>query len=192
MNSASIVWLRRLVSPVKWNRFLKCVPIISSIPIPGGINSLLLVMFSHLCGSSPNKDDCPEFHNRSWRLWYSSLRYSLKVLMDSKCFRCNRSSSNHVGSSFNRPNENVFWYVESKISAPIARNNKEGIECFKIVYFTSWNITASRININKYVFLLSQGMATVISTLISTNPENSLSGTNLNVWSGFMKYQNSM
>ena len=148
--------------------------------------------FCYLCGSSPNREDWPEFHNRSWRLWYSSLRYSLNVLMDSKCLRCNRSSSNHVGSSFKRPNENVFWYVESKISAPIARNNKEGIEFFKIVYYTFWILFNSVLTKFKCVFLLSQGMATVISTLISTNPENSLSGTNLNVWSGFMKYQNSM
>ena len=135
MNSASIVWLRWLISPVIWNSFWNISRFFNPNVL---INSLLLVMFSYLCGSSPNKEDCPEFHNRSWRLWYSSLRYSLKVLMDSKCFRCNRSSSNHVGSSFKRPNENVFWYVESKISAPIARNNKEGIECFKIVYFTFW------------------------------------------------------
>ena len=146
--------------------------------------------FSYLCGSSPNKEDWPEFHNRSWRLWYSSLRYSLKVLIDSKCFRCNRSSSNHVGSSFKRPNENVFWYVESKMSAPIARYNKAALNFWlDIIYFDYFDI---QIHISKYVFLLSQGMATVISTLMSTNPENSLSGTNLNVWSGFMKYQNSM
>ena len=54
------------------------------------------------------------------------------------------------------------------------------------------HLTSSRFTVIKYVLLLSQGMATVISTLMSTNPENSLSGTNLNVWSGFMKYQNSM
>jgi len=73
-----------------------------------------------LFGSSPNKDDCPEFHKRSCKLWYSSRKYSLNVLIESKCFLCSLSSSNHVGSSFNRPNENVFWYVESKMSAPIA------------------------------------------------------------------------
>ena len=80
----------------------------------------ILSFKSHLFGSSPNKEDWPEFHNKSCKLWYSSRKYSLKVLIDSKCFRCSLSSSNHVGSSFNRPKENVFWYVESNISAPIA------------------------------------------------------------------------
>ena len=100
------------------------------------MSSLHRAHFSYLCGSSPNKEDWPEFHNKSWRLWYSSLRYSLNVLMDSKCLRCNRSSSNHVGSSFKRPNENVFWYVESKMSAPIARYNKEALNFWlHIIYF---------------------------------------------------------
>ena len=123
MNSTSIIRLRRLSSPgceniFKIKSFWTCLYHRSSYNIH---NNCFNHLTTNLFGSSPNNEVCPEFHKRSCKLWYSSLRYSLKVLIDSKCFRCNLSSSNHVGSSFNRPKEKVFWYVESKMSAPIAK-----------------------------------------------------------------------
>ncbi len=116
-----------------------------------------------------------DLHSSSWMAWYSSLRYPFRCWMASKCFRCTWSSSNQVGSSFRRPNVNVFWLVLSRMSAPITEIH--GCKLLSGI---------SRMTI--YLHLRSQGIATVRSRLMASLDSMSASVENLNVNPGFMKY----